>query len=639
MVKYGGYMGKYLDVDLTSGTVSLLPLTDSDCEKFLGGKIVASAIIARTLGERITDVDPFAPENVLVISTGPLTGTGAPSSARFNVSTISPLTGLVASSNCGGSFGFHLKRAGYDGLVIRGKATSPVYIEIEGDAVKIKHAAEMWGKLTSETQSLLGNGGKMVIGPAGENLVRYASIVSGERIAGRCGVGAVMGSKNLKAVVARGDKTIPVSDRQKASRVFKEWVELLRSHPLTGSQLPKLGTAGLVAPMNMHNILATKNFRFGRFENFELVSGEFMYEKYLVKNRGCLSCPIQCGRVVKFGEKEIKGPELETLGLLGPNLLNSDLESVIHLNYLMDEFGMDTISAGGTIAFAMELNEKGIWKNGLRFGAVQELPDLVRDIAYRRGIGDNLAEGSRRLAAKFGGEEFAINSKGLELAAYQPQGAFGMGLGYATANRGGCHLNAGYLVILEGLALEMDPFTPKSKAAYTVLFQDMMEAVSAAGSCLFTLYTMIPELLLRNANSWITRTANKNLAHLGGLVSLLLRMPASLVPIHLKDLPHTRALSAVTGMNITFGRLREIGARGFNLERYLNAARGAGAADDSLPKRLLSSHDGMPGIPLEIMKKEYYALRGWGKDGVPSRRRFGLDELRLPEKVPGGDRG
>jgi len=241
---------------------------------------------------------------------------------------------------------------------------------------------------------------------------------------------------------------------------------------------------------------------------FEAVSGETLREKHLVRNRGCITCPIQCGRVVEVDGKEVKGPELETLGLLGPNLENSNLELILEWNYLLDELGMDTISAGSTVGFAMELNEKGLWDNGLGFGAVEGLSDVFRQIAYREGIGDLLADGTRRLSEKFGGKEFAIHSKGLELSAYEPRYSVGMGLGYATSNRGGCHLNGGYLVLLEGLALNIDPLTTNSKAALTILFQNIMEAVSAGGNCLFTCYLAMPSFMLQDANSWLTRWIN-----------------------------------------------------------------------------------------------------------------------------------
>jgi len=639
-------MGRMLQIDLSARQVSEYPVTDEQRERYLGGKVLA----ARILADLITGpIDPFGPENVVVITTGPLTGTGAPMATRFNVSTISPLTGLLASSNCGGSFGLHLKKAGYDGLVITGRAEAPVWLEITEDGVRFHDASHLWGMTTSETQAALPpRAGKLVIGPAGENRVRFAGLASDDRMAARAGGGAVFGSKNLKALVAYGRKTVPVARPERVKALYKEWAQALRSHPITGNQLPRLGTAGLLAGMQAHRMLATRNFSRGRFDQFDAVSGETLAEEHLIRNGGCAGCPVHCGREVLLPEeppnaaetaaaaagdgrkgRRVKGPELETLVLLGPNLENADLSAIIRWNYLLDELGMDSISTGGTIAFAMELNEKGLWENGLRFGEVENLPQLFDDIAHRRGIGDLLAEGSRRLAQRFGGMSFAMQVKGLELPAYEPRGAVGQGLGYAVANRGGCHLNAGYLAVLEGLGLEMDPHTPRGKAALTILMQDLMEGISAAGNCLFSSYDVFPAPLLHRPNGWLTRTVNRLLPWLGPAVALIHRLPW--LPMHLPGLPVTRALEAVTGMKMDLGRLKGIGERGYNLERLVNVRLGVTAADDDLPERLKAVEQ-VPGdprtrVPLEVMKRQYYRLRGWTPDGVPTPRllrRLGL---------------
>lgn len=631
--KYGGYMGKVLRIDLTSRKVSLYPWSDEERRLYLGGKIMAAKILYDTIP---AGTDPLSPANNLVVTTGPLTGTGAPSSSRFNISTLSPLTGFIASSNCGGSFGTHLKKAGYDGLVISGKADLPTWIEIVDDEVIFHDATHLWGKTTGETQEELGGRtGKLVIGPAGENGVLYAAIFSGERTAGRAGVGAVMGSKNLKAVVASGTRTVPVHAKEKVKALNKKWVELLQKNPLTGNQLPKLGTAGLLRIMQDHKILATRNYQYGQYNQFADISGETLAERYLLKNKGCLSCPIQCGRVVEVNGKEVKGPELETLGLLGSNLENNNLELILQWNFLLDELGMDTISAGSTIAFAMELNERGLWKNGLEFGKVEGLADIFQDIAHRRGVGDLLADGSKRLSAKFGGTEYAIHSKGLELAAYEPRGAVGQGLGYAVANRGGCHLNAGYLVVLEGLGLSINPHTPKAKAELTVLFQNLMEGISASGSCIFTSYTMLPGFIVGKPDSWLTRMVNTILVHSGGVVNLLNHLPAAFLPIQLPTLPHTRALGLVIGESFSFGRLKEIGERGYNLERMFNLKHGLTEKDDTLPARLTEipqdSSDSATRVPLSTLKGRYYQSRGWNGRGEPTRktlRRLSLEEDR-----------
>ena len=622
--KYAGYMGKVMAVDLTTETVTEYPWTDQQRELYLGGKIMA----ARILCDHLTGKEkPFSEENWVVISTGPLTGTGAPSSARFNISALSPQTGLLASSNCGGSFGFHLKKAGYDAIILKGKCDGHKWLEINEDQITFHDAGELWGTKVSECQELLAKltgkkkFGKLCIGPAGENLVKYAGIISDERAAGRTGLGAVLGWKGLKAITVTGSKTVPVCDKEKTQAWIKKWVEYLQKHPLTGAQLPKLGTAGLVSSMQMHGLLSTKNYSAGQFEYFEEVSGERLAEEYNITNKGCLTCPIRCARTVTVEGKAVKGPELETLGLLGGNLCNRDLEKILEWNYQLDELGMDTISTANTIAWAMEANEKGLWDNGLEFGSVEGLSQIFDDIAHRRGIGDQLAEGSKRLSEIYGGKEFAMHSKGLELAAYEPRRAVGQGLGYAVSNRGGCHLNGGYLVILEGLGLNVDTQTPKAKADFTMLFQDLMETISACGQCLFTSYAFFPGFLLTKPNGVITQTVNAVATHIGGAVRFINKCPR----IAALDLPvfhHTKMIRLATGMYMDFGKYVQIGERGYTMERLINTRFGVTAANDKLPMRLTDvpqdPDNPKTKIPLKQMKKTYYAARGWDKNGIPT---------------------
>lgn len=622
MTKLGGYMGKVLVIDVKNRTTSLYPWSDAEREAYLGGKIMAAKIIRDNVPP---NVGAFDDENIMVISTGPLTGTNAPASSRFNISTISPLTGLLTSSNCGGDFGLNLKRAGYDALIIKNKSESPIWIEINEDKVLFHDAKDLWGKRVSETQKALDpKAGKLVIGPAGENLVKYASIFSGERAAGRGGVGAVMGDKNIKAITAKGHLKPKVSYEEEVKEFYKRWTKMLRSHPLTGKQLPTFGTAGLLSLMQHRNVLATKNFMYGNYHDFEKVSGERLRKDFLVRKRGCVTCPIQCGRQVEIDGRVVKGPELETLALLGPNILNKDLELILRWNLELDELGMDTISTGGTIAFAMELNERGLWKNGLEFGKADNILSIFRDIAYRKGIGDELAEGTRYLSEKYGGAEFAMHSKGMELSAYEPRYAVGQGLGYAVSNRGGCHLNGGYSILFEGLGLAIDPHTTKSKAELVVLTQNIMEAVSAAGNCLFTLYAMIPEYLIYNPNSRITRLVNRLLTTslAANITKFIDKADGRLFPINLSLIPQIKAIELVTGIKMSVGKLKEIGERGYNLERMYNVERGIRAKDDSLPERLSS-------IPLEELKKKYYEVRGWDANGIPKEDK--LKRLKLIE--------
>ena len=622
--KYAGYMGKVMLVDLTTETVAEYPWTDKDRELYLGGKIMAARILCDHLTGKET---AFSEENWIVISTGPLSGTGAPSSARFNISALSPQTGILASSNCGGSFGLYLKRAGYDAIILKGKCQSHKWLEIVEDRFNFHDAEDLWGTKTGECQELLAGKvstkkfGKLCIGPAGENQVLYAGIISDERASGRTGLGAVMGWKNLKAITAAGNRTVEVYDKEKTKAWIKKWFAYLQNHPLTGSQLPKLGTAGLVSSMQMCGLLSTKNYSAGQFEDFEQVSGEYLAEHFNITNKGCQTCPIRCARTVTVDGKQVKGPELETLGLLGGNICNNDLQKILDWNYLLDELGMDTISTANTVAWAMEANEKGLWDNGLQFGSVEQLSEIFEDIAHRRGIGDELAQGSKRLSEKYGGKEFAMHSKGLELAAYEPRKAVGQGLGYAVANRGGCHLNAGYLVILEGLGLHVDTQTPKAKADFTMMFQDLMETISASGQCLFTSYAFFPGFLLTKPNGIITKTVNAVATHIGWAVRFMNKYPRVLM-LHLPVFHHTKMIKLALGMPMDLGRYLEIGERGYTMERYINTKFGITEANDKLPKRLTDvpqdPKDPKTKVPLEKMKKTYYAARGWDKNGIPT---------------------
>lgn len=628
---YGAYAGKVLKVNLTEKSYEEYPFSDKERELYLGGKIMAAKIIYDNIKEKI---DALSPENMIVVSSCPLNGMGAPSSSRFNISAISPLTGLLASSNCGGNFGINLKRSGYDALIITGKADEKMILNIDGDKVEFASAEALWGLETGAAQEKIGGkSGKIVIGPAGENLVRYACIVSEERAAGRGGLGAVMGSKNLKAVTAAGKKTPDSKDKEKLMAFNKKWTGILKKHPLTGEQLPKLGTAGLLTTMNMKHILATKNFSKGQFEGYEKISGEYMAENLLVKNKGCVTCPIQCARVVEVDGKRVKGPEVEIMGLMGANILNDNLELILKWNYLCDELGMDTISLSGCVAFAMELKEKGIWDGGLEFGKTDNISDIIHQIAFRSSeAGNELAEGTKRMSEKFGGKDFCIQSKGMELSAYEPRNAVGQGLGYAVSNRGGCHLNAGYLVVLEGLGLSINPRTHKGKASLTMTFQDLMEAVSAGGNCLFTTYAFFPAFLIKKPNGFVTRLVNKLLPHLGGALYLAGKAPW-ILPVNLPSIfPHPVALKYATGMKLNFGKMLRIGERGYNIERLVNMRMGVNAEWDTLPKRLTAElqDPSIPDskVPLEKMKKRYYKCRSWDKNGLPTKKlakRLGIE--------------
>lgn len=621
--KYGGYTGKILNIDLSSGAVLEQEVSDRLREQYLGSKGLATRLLYDITP---AGVDPLSPDNVLIVNTGPLVGSGAPCSSRFNVTTKSPLTGAVLSSNCGGNFGIHMKRAGLDGIIIRGRAGKPTWIHLQDGTAELRDAGELWGLDTEETQERLPRrAGKIVIGPAGENGVLYACLISQERAAGRGGAGAVMGSKNLKAVTASGDAKVPVANPQRFQTATKKWIKILKEHPSTGEMLPDYGTAVFVNRCNATNALPTHNFSRGTFEHADAVSGETLADTLLTKNFGCVSCVIKCGRRVSVEGKDVKGPEYETLGLLGPNIDNADLGMICRWNYEADLLGMDTISLGNTLGFAMELSEKGLWDSGLEFGRTDNILDVIRDIGYRRGVGDELADGVKRLSERHGGADFAMHAKGMEFAAYEPRGAVGHGLGYAVSNRGGCHIGGGYMVYLEANGpLTMDPLTPRAKPQLTALMQTLLDALSSSGSCQFTAFTAFPrQVLALKPHGLIYRMVARSLEGLGFGVGFMLKHPRLLAFVPPMELmQHPKAIAELTGMRMTMGAYLEVGLRVFLIERLYNAREGI-TGQDTLPARSTEerqTEDPASRVPLSEMLPAYYRVRGLDEEGVPRPR-------------------
>jgi len=615
-------MGKILDVDLSTETLGNYDINDETRKLYVGGKGLGARLLFDNT-ER--GIDPLSPDNVLIITTGPLTGTNAPSSSRFNVSTKSPLTGAIASSSCGGDFGNHLKKAGYDGIIIRGKAKGPVCLVIENDSVAINEGSELWGLETDEVlDKVVGedNKGVLTIGPAGENLVLYASIIaprpSPKRsgIAGRCGVGAVMGSKNLKAIVASGNKKVPIAEPDKFKKRVKGQFDSLKDSAGV-AMYSEYGTANLINPINAHNALPTRNFKLGSFKNAEAISGERLTEKYLVKSSGCSACTIKCGRVVKYKDKEVKGPEYETLALFGANLGIDEMDKIIEWNYICDQMGMDTISSAQTIAFAMELTENGLLDTGLSFGSSENISELLKDIAHRKGLGKDLADGARALSLRYGGEEYAIHSKGLELPGYNPSFCVGQGLSYATTNRGGCHMG-GYVIALEAMGpLVADPLSIKAKPELTVMFQNLFDSLNCLDVCVFTMFSLFPNIIYRiKPSGLMNRAISSILLRSGPVISLLLK-----TRIPLKITISEKLLSDVTGEKYSFSDLLKVGERVFNMERRYNVREGIAHSDDTLATRVKG--------PLDKMLPRYYELRGWNEDGIPQKDTLDRLEIRV----------
>jgi aldehyde:ferredoxin oxidoreductase len=582
-----------LRVNLSTAKVAKEPIAEATVHQFVGGRGVATKLLADHMDPR---ADAFDAANPLIFATGPLTGTFAPTGGRYMVVTKSPLTGSVACSNSGGYWGPALRYAGYDYLMIEGAAREPVYLWIHDDTVEIRNAQHVWGKLVAATEDLIReqthpDARIACIGPAGENRARVACVMNDKgRAAGRSGVGAVMGAKYLKAVAVYGSKGLRLTQANDFADAARRAVQAVAHSPV-GSGLTMLGTAGTVGYMNKVGILPTYNFQKGTFVHANQVNGERVRRDFMVRNRGCHSCTINCGRVTKItGHGKLdghgEGPEYETIFGLGTTCGVGDLAAIIKANYLCNELGMDTIEAGCSIATAMELAERGFIPeadigHALGFGDVEALLTLTEAMAYRTGFGDALAEGGYRVAERYGHPELFMGSKKQAFAAYDPRGSVGMGLGYATSNRGACHLR-GYAVSLEhfGNPVKLDPFTPKDKGMWLATLQNQTAFVDASGLCLFSTMAMGPQVL----------------AEMVG---------------HALDLP------------LDEQQIQRIGERIWNLERVFNNHAGLGRKDDRLPARMLQeplTEGAVKGhvVPLDEMLRDYYHHRGWDAEGRPT---------------------
>ncbi len=597
-----GWIGKILRVNLTNGEFKVEDLDKNLAIKFLGGRGLGSKILYDEIDPRI---DPLGPENKLILATGPLTGTSASAAGRYMAITKSPLTGTIACSNSGGHFGPELKFSGFDMIIIEGKAKEPVYLYIEDGAIEIRDAKSIWGKTTHEATDQIHEETDIdskiaCIGPGGERLVRFACIVNDKhRAAGRSGVGAVMGSKNLKAVAVRGSGSIKVADKEAFRKITVECFKKVKSNPVTSKGLPSYGTAVLVNIINASGIFPARNFQDSVFEGAEKISGEAIADRILIRNRACFSCPIGCGRVVRVKNPKYEcmseGPEYESDWSLGACCGVDNLDAIAKGNFLCDLLGLDPISTGVTIACAMELFERGIISTAdtgriLRFGDEDAMLDMIRAIGYREGFGDILAEGSYRMAERFGHPEYSISVKKQEFPAYDARGAQGMGLQYATSNRGACHVR-GYMTAPEilGSPVKLDPFDTKDKAQWDKTFQDLTAVVDSSGLCLFNTFAFgIDEI--------------------------------------------AEYLKAATGIQIDNQELMKTGERIWNLERLFNLKAGLTFRDDTLPERLLKEPvKSGPAkgrvVELDRMLPEYYKLRGWNNEGVPTEEK--LKELGL----------
>ena len=588
-----GWSEKVLDIDLAAQSHKTYPLDMEMARRFVGGRGLGARLLWDLVGP---GVDPLSPENVLIFSNGPLTGTGYQTSNRFSVSTKSPLTGTVLDANSGGFWGMQFKKAGYDVIIVRGRAAQPVWIEVKSEEITFHDAAELWGLGVFEVTERLGQSNNrrnvLCIGQAGENLCRIASIMNDrERSLARGGPGAVMGSKNLKAIVIEGKERPAIDDPEQFKFMLYETRKLLAASPLTSQALPEFGTVVLMNIMNNIGALATRNHQQTQFEGAEAISGEELTDKYLVKNAACWACPIRCTRVSRTDKVEGEGPEFETTWAFGAQCGIDSLAAIIEANSRCNDLGLDTISAGSTIACAMELSEKGYMKSELRFGRADQLSPMVEAMAQRSDVGADMADGSLRLATKYGHPELSMSTKGLEFPAYDPRGMQGQGLLYATSNRGGCHMRGNMLgVEVLGIPKLVDRFQVQGKSSFVILHQNLAAAIDSLVLCKFT--------NLGVAEEYFART-----------------------------------LSAVTGIQYATGDLIKVGERAWNLEKLYNLREGFGRKDDTLPPRLLNEPAGGPSegwvVQLEPMLEEYYRSRGWDEDGVPSRQK--LEELELAD--------
>ncbi|GAP13971.1 aldehyde:ferredoxin oxidoreductase [Longilinea arvoryzae] len=626
-LKYQGYAGQYLRIDLTNGTIEkdILPL--DWVENYLGGNGIGVKILWDEVPAR---VKPLSLENKLIVATGPLCGSSMPNSGRLEFIAKSPLTGIYGDSNAGGHFGPELKFAGYDLIIFEGRSATPVYLFICDQQVTLCPADEIWGKGIFDTETWLRQRHHdpdlkvAAIGPAGENLVRYASIqVTPRRSAARSGMGAVMGSKNLKAIAVRGHSAIPMHDPEKLIALTAQLQQNLRKHPFFKST-HLFGTPGLVALMQPIGRFPTQNFRYGSYEAIDDILGETLREKHLDRDTACFNCPLGCDKVYTVENGEFKDTlttsvEYETLNAFGARVCNHNLPAVLKGNEICDDLGMDTISAGNAISFAMELWEKGILKESecdgldLSWGNYHTLLELLRRIAYREGaLGDTLAEGAARAARWYGrnSERYAMHVKGQDIPAQDGRAQQSMGLAHATSSRGADHLKAFPVLDESGTPDEalkrydssllpdlVNPLAVQHKAMLVKDGEDYGAVVDSSGNC-------------KSGGTFV------------------------MAEIYWKD--QAEAIQAATGLDLDVDRLKVIGERIYNLQRCYNALHGITRADDTLPWRFTampSPSGNARGSVCQLgkMLQDYYALRGWdpiyGLPTVETLERLGLGDI------------
>jgi aldehyde:ferredoxin oxidoreductase len=605
-----GWHHKLLRVDLTNHKVSIEDIDPEISKDYIGGRGVAMRYL---YDEVDPQVEPLSPENKLIFATGPLTATPAPTGNRYMVITKSPLSGALTNSNSGGDFPTWMKRTGFDLFIFEGASEKPVYLWVNEDQVEIRSAEHLWGKDTHETTDILvtetdPKAKVACIGPAGENLALMAAIMNDKhRAAARSGVGAVMGSKNLKAVVCQGRKNPAMFDEDGMKALSVKVSKEVGVDVKKGSSLREYGTAYVPPVTNELGILPTRNLQTGVFEGVDNINGPALNAQFLIRHKPCYRCPISCGRLTEVDtpryEGKGEGPEYETLAALGSACGIDNLAAITKANYYCNELGLDTISIGMTIACAMEMYEKGYIPESdigqpLRFGDGDALIEMVKKTATREGFGDTLAMGSYRMAEKYGHPEVAVTARKQEFPGYDPRGAQGMGLLYATSNIGASHME-GDLAYSEvfGVPEKIDPLSTDRKPELIMRFEDAFALIDAAGLCVFLSVRYVFD---KDVNLWPTRL--------------------------------TELMNLTTGAGYSPAEIMTAAERVYNLERLFLIAAGSGGNEDTLPYRML--HEPMPEGPakglvvkLDEMLPKFYQVRGWDENGVPTREK--LEELGL----------
>ncbi len=600
-MEHNAYHYNLVRINLTDRSITRENIDPEEAKKYLGGRGLGTKWL---YDDGVAKVDPLSEENKLVFITGPLTGTNSPCAGRFMVVSKQPLNNRIGSANSGGVWGAKLKYSGIDALIVEGKADKPVRLFIEDDHIEIIEAEELWGttlrELTGKLEEVHGDkSSTLAIGPAGEHLSKISCIMNDEdRAAGRGGLGAVMGSKNLKAITVIATKgVIEPQDKDAMSKAFKESMAKIKENTVLSTGLPTYGTAILVNIINGVGALPTNNWQQSQFDDAEAISGEALHDEYLVKNYHCHRCPIGCGRVIEHEGAEVGGPEYEPLWAYGSNCGVNDLKAINEANYYCNEYGLDAISAPCTLAAAMELYEKGAITDAdleglpsLKWGDAEAIVEWTKLMGQGNGeLASLMADGSAALTEKYGHPEFSMASKKLELPAYDGRAIQGIGLNYATSNRGGCHVR-GYTISPEILGLPglADRTEIEGKGLLVKTFQDLTAAIDSLGLCLFTSFALGAD-------------------------------------------EYTALYNAATGSDLTPADLLQAGERIYNLERLFNKEAGMEANEDSLPKRLTEEpitngpSQGMVSR-LDEMLGDYYKERGW-EEAFPSEER--LEELGL----------